>query len=241
MKFDRVGGFLLQTEKSLEQKMIQEIFCYVFKKNVSPVFKILLLGDASFGKSSLLHRFFENFFSNIYIPTIGVDFRNKTFDLDDKIVRLQIWDTPVHQSYLTIMSSYYRGSDGIILVYDTTNKDSFRNIDNRSAQVERHSKASVGKLLLGNKCGLEGSRQVSYEEGKAFADRLGIKFLETSTKNSVNVEQAFLAMAKESKAKVQLTENTDRKEVPIIRGLAQLKDTERSWMLLISRYIGHRN
>jgi len=143
-----------------------------------------------------------------FLPTIGVDFKIRTFDLNNKTVKLQIWDTAGQERFKTITSSYYKGAHGIIMVYDITDKQSFRDIDNWLAEVEKHASENVNKLLVGNKCDLEGNRQVSYEEGKAYADSLGIKFIETSAKNSVNVDNAFFAMANEIKARVQKVEST---------------------------------
>jgi Ras-related protein Rab-1A len=100
------------------------------------------------------------------------------------------------------------------LVYDITDKQSFRDIDNWLTEVEKHAHENVNKLLVGNKCDLEQNRQVSYEEGKAYADQLGIKFLETSAKNSVNVENAFFAMANEIKARVQPDNQAVKKDAP---------------------------
>jgi len=157
-------------------------------------------------KSSLLLRFSDNIFNESFLPTIGVDFKIRTFDLNNKTVKLQIWDTAGQERFKTITSSYYKGAHGIIMVYDITDKQSFRDIDNWLAEVEKHASENVNKLLVGNKCDLEQNRQVSFEEGKAYAEQLGIKFIETSAKNSVNVDNAFFTMANEIKARVQKVE-----------------------------------
>jgi len=178
------------------------------------LFKLLLIGNSAVGKSSLLLRFSDNIFNESFLPTIGVDFKIRTFDLNGRTVKLQIWDTAGQERFKTITSSYYKGAHGIILVYDITDKQSFRDIDNWLTEVEKHAHENVNKLLVGNKCDLEQNRQVSYEEGKAYADQLGIKFLETSAKNSVNVESAFFAMANEIKARVQPDNQTGKKDSP---------------------------
>jgi len=170
------------------------------------LFKLLLIGNSAVGKSSLLLRFSDNIFNESFLPTIGVDFKIRTFDLNNKTVKLQIWDTAGQERFKTITSSYYKGAHGIIMVYDITDKQSFRDIDNWLAEVEKHASENVNKLLVGNKCDLEQNRQVSFEEGKAYAEQLGIKFIETSAKNSVNVDNAFFTMANEIKARVQKVE-----------------------------------
>lgn len=176
------------------------------------LFKLLLIGNSAVGKSSLLLRFSDNIFNESFLPTIGVDFKIRTFDLNNKTVKLQIWDTAGQERFKTITSSYYKGAHGIILTYDITDKQSFREIDNWLTEVEKHASENVNKLLVGNKCDLESNRQVPYEEGKALAEKLGIKFIETSAKNSINVENAFFTMANEIKGRVQPTDNVVTKK-----------------------------
>ena len=174
-----------------------------FSQDYDYLFKLLLIGNSAVGKSSLLLRFSDNIFNDSFLPTIGVDFKIRTFDLNNKIVKLQIWDTAGQERFKTITSSYYKGAHGIIMVYDITDKQSFKNIDNWLGEVEKHASENVNKLLVGNKCDLESNRQVTYEEGKAYADQLGIKFIETSAKESKNVDSAFITMSNEIKTRVQ--------------------------------------
>jgi len=167
-------------------------------------FKLVLLGESAVGKSSLVLRFVKDQFDDYRESTIGAAFLTQTISLDEATtVKFEIWDTAGQERFKTITSSYYKGAHGIILVYDITDKQSFRDIDNWLSEVEKHANENVNKLLVGNKSDLEQNRQVSYEEGKAYADQLGIKFLETSAKNSVNVESSFFTMANEIKARVQ--------------------------------------
>eukprot|EP01066_Platyproteum_vivax_P008845 Platyproteum_vivax@DN3815_c0_g1_i1.p1 len=166
------------------------------------LFKLLLIGDSSVGKSCLLLRFADDTYTDSYISTIGVDFKIRTIDLDGKTVKLQIWDTAGQERFRTITSSYYRGAHGIIIVYDVTDKDSFQHVKNWINEIDKYATESVNKLLVGNKCDLASKKVVSYDEGKELADSLGIRFLETSAKNAHNVEQAFNVMASEVKARV---------------------------------------
>ncbi|GFP95080.1 RAS-related protein rabd1 [Phtheirospermum japonicum] len=149
------------------------------------LFKLLLIGDSSVGKSCLLLRFADDSYVDSYISTIGVDF----------------WDTAGQERFRTITSSYYRGAHGIIIVYDVTEMESFNNVKQWLSEIDRYASNSVCKLLVGNKCDLVDSKVVDTQTGKAFADELGIPFLETSAKDSINVEQAFLTMAGEIKKK----------------------------------------
>ncbi|GAU50557.1 hypothetical protein TSUD_180270 [Trifolium subterraneum] len=130
-----------------------------------------------------------------YISTIGVDFKIRTVEQDGKTIKLQIWDTAGQERFRTITSSYYRGAHGIIIVYDVTDEESFNNVKQWLSEIDRYASDNVNKLLVGNKCDLAESRAVPYETAKAFADEIGIPFMETSAKDSTNVEQAFMAMA----------------------------------------------
>lgn len=116
------------------------------------------------------------------------------------------WDTAGQERFKTITSSYYKGAHGIIVTYDVTDKDSFRAIDNWMSEVEKHASDNVSRILVGNKCDLEESRQVTTDEGKELADHYNIRFLETSAKESSNVEDAFTLMTKEIKSRVVQTD-----------------------------------
>ncbi|RYR63465.1 hypothetical protein Ahy_A04g021264 isoform A [Arachis hypogaea] len=203
------------------------------------LFKLLLIGDSSVGKSCLLLRFADDSYIDSYISTIGVDFKIRTVELEGKTIKLQIvisdygghmvtlhfflivallrlnvsvlmyfldvfWDTAGQERFRTITSSYYRGAHGIIIVYDVTEMESFNNVKQWLHEIDRYASDSVCKLLVGNKCDLVENKVVDTQTAKvnAFADELGIPFLETSAKDSINVEQAFLTMAAEIKKKM---------------------------------------
>ncbi|KAL0341152.1 UNVERIFIED_CONTAM: Ras-related protein RABD2a [Sesamum radiatum] len=123
----------------------------------------------------------------------------RTVEQDGKTIKLQIWDTAGQERFRTITSSYYRGAHGIIIVYDITDQESFNNVKQWLSEIDRYASESVNKLLVGNKSDLADKRAVSYESAKAFADEIGIPFMETSAKNATNVEQAFMAMAADIK------------------------------------------
>ncbi|KAG5175459.1 ras related protein PiYpt1 [Tribonema minus] len=167
------------------------------------LFKLLLIGDSGVGKSCLLLRFADDTYTESYISTIGVDFKIRTVELDGKTVKLQIWDTAGQERFRTITASYYRGAHGIIVVYDVTDRESFNNVKQWLTEIERYACENVNKLLVGNKSDLEAKRAVTTEEGKEFADSIGIEFLETSAKNADNVEKAFLMMSQQIKGRMK--------------------------------------
>ncbi|XP_032568835.1 ras-related protein Rab-13 isoform X1 [Chiroxiphia lanceolata] len=161
------------------------------------LFKLLLIGDSGVGKTCLVIRFAENDFSSTYISTIGIDFKIRTVDIDGKKIKLQIWDTAGQERFKTITTAYYRGAVGIILVYDITDEKSFENIQNWMKSIKENASAGVERLLLGNKCDMEGRRKVRQEAAEKLAKEHGIRFFETSAKSSKNVEEAFRTLARD--------------------------------------------
>ncbi|TYH40270.1 hypothetical protein ES332_D12G235800v1 [Gossypium tomentosum] len=184
------------------------------------LFKLLLIGDSGVGKSCLLLRFADDSYLDSYISTIGVDFKIRTVEHDGKIIKLQIWDTAGQERFRTITSSYYRGAHGIIIVYDVTDQESFNNVNQWLNEISRYGSENVNKLLVGNKSDLTAKRVVSPEAAQAFADELGIPFMETSAKNATNVQQAFLAMAADIKNRMasQPASSTARPSMVQIKG-----------------------
>ncbi|XP_068689905.1 ras-related protein Rab-8A-like [Montipora foliosa] len=166
------------------------------------LFKLLLIGDSGVGKTCVLFRFSEDAFNSTFISTIGIDFKIRTIELDGKKIKLQIWDTAGQERFRTITTAYYRGAMGIMLVYDITNEKSFENIKNWIRNIEEHASSDVEKMVLGNKCDMEDRRVVSKERGTQLATEYGIKFMETSAKASINVEEAFFTLARDIKLKM---------------------------------------
>lgn len=162
--------------------------------------KLLTIGDSGVGKTCLLLRYANDSFSPTFITTIGIDFKIKTIELDGKIIKLQIWDTAGQERFRTITTSYFRGAQGILLVYDVTDRGSFDNISNWVAQIQQHADLNVNKILIGNKCDVDPSKiVVTEEEGRRLAEEYGIQFFLTSAKNNLNVVQAFEAIATDVK------------------------------------------
>ncbi|XP_061891459.1 ras-related protein Rab-8B-like [Entelurus aequoreus] len=166
-------------------------------KTYDYLFKLLLIGDSGVGKTCLLFRFSEDSFNTTFISTIGIDFKIRTIELDGKRVKLQIWDTAGQERFRTITTAYYRGAMGIMLVYDISNEKSFENIKNWIRNIEEHASSDVEKMVLGNKCDMADRRQVSKDRGEKLAIDYGVKFLETSAKTSLNVEEAFYSMGRD--------------------------------------------
>ncbi|KAL3788352.1 hypothetical protein HJC23_009158, partial [Cyclotella cryptica] len=177
------------------------IWVIILYRSLSQNGRVALLGDGYKKRPNLFG--LTNFpFLRLFLNLI-VEQKIRTIELDGKTIKLQIWDTAGQERFRTITSSYYRGAHGIIVVYDVTDNESFNNVKQWLHEIDRYACENVNKLLVGNKCDLEGKRVVSTEQGKEFADGLGIEFLETSAKTSTNVEQAFLTMASQIKARMK--------------------------------------
>lgn len=154
------------------------------------LFKLLLIGDSGVGKSSLLLRFADNSYTGNYITTIGVDFKIRTVTVDNQRIKLQIWDTAGQERFRTITSTYYRGTHGVIVVYDVTNANSFKSIQRWLLEIEQYC-SSVSRILVGNKNDDESSKVVSTDEARNLANSYNIELIETSAKDDINVEEVF--------------------------------------------------
>ncbi|XP_013789783.1 LOW QUALITY PROTEIN: ras-related protein Rab-3-like [Limulus polyphemus] len=160
-------------------------------QNFDYMFKILIIGNSSVGKTSFLFRYADDSFTSAFVSTVGIDFKVKTVFRQDKRVKLQIWDTAGQERYRTITTAYYRGAMGFILMYDVTNEESYNSVQDWVTQIKTYSWDNAQVILVGNKCDMEDERVVSTERGKQLADQLGLEFFETSAKENINVKVVF--------------------------------------------------
>lgn len=160
-------------------------------KNYDYLVKLLILGDSGTGKSSLLLRYTDEEFHNTYITTIGIDFKVKTVTINGKKVRIQVWDTAGQERFRTITQAYYRGCNGVLVVYDCTDKDSFDHVTHWIKDLNNHTNDNVSKILVGNKSDLVDERVIKFEDGKVLAESYNINFFETSAKTGNGVHDTF--------------------------------------------------
>ncbi|XP_015180187.1 PREDICTED: ras-related protein Rab-37-like isoform X2 [Polistes dominula] len=164
--------------------------------------KTILLGDSGVGKTSLLVQFDTgNFQPGNFAATVGIGFTNKVVTVDETKVKLQIWDTAGQERFRSVTHAYYRDAHALLLLYDVTNKTSFDNIRAWLSEIREHANEDVVIMLLGNKSDCRQERMVKKEDGERLAQEYKVPFMETSAKTGLNVELAFLAVARELKAR----------------------------------------
>ena len=182
--------------------------------------KILLIGDSSVGKTSLLFRYTDNYFSEEMISTIGVEYKEKVITLNNRKIALQIWDTSGQERFRSITQNFYRGADGVFFVFDVTNKNSFENIKvwlNEPQVVELNSQ----KILVGNKIDLKEQRVISKEKMEELGVKINLVSFETSAKTGENVEEIFtkiaeLILSNKSEDEVKQLYSKDKQNISIV-------------------------
>lgn len=167
------------------------------------LFKYIIIGDTGVGKSCLLLQFTDKRFQPVHDLTIGVEFGARMININQKPIKLQIWDTAGQESFRSITRSYYRGAAGALLVYDITRRETFNHLASWLEDARQHANPSMTIMLIGNKSDLSHRRAVSTEEGQQFAKEHGLIFLETSARTAYNVEEAFINTAREIYQKIQ--------------------------------------
>lgn len=155
------------------------------------VFKVVLIGDSSVGKTNLLSRFTKNEFSQSSLTTLGVEFATKSVEVNDKVVKAQIWDTAGQETFRAITTAFYRDAVGALLVYDITSRSSFENLEHWLGEMKKYADPNIVVMLVGNKSDLAAQRQIGPDEALTLAEKHGLACIETSAKDATNVEVAF--------------------------------------------------
>ena len=156
------------------------------------VYKVLLLGDSTVGKTCVLLKYTDKIFQETHMMTIGLDYRLKVMQLQSgKEVKLQIWDTAGQDRFRSITKNYYKGSHGIILIYDVTSLKTFENVKSWVSQIHEEISDKVVIYLVGNKIDMDDERKVQTEEGQKLAEEFGVPFVETSAKSGVKIDNIF--------------------------------------------------
>jgi small GTP-binding protein len=171
-------------------------------------YKIMLLGNLAVGKSSIMYRFIEDNFNINMMGTAGIDIKRKITKIDDTDITLMIYDTAGHDRFRQITKSQYKGSKGIILIYDVTDRKSFESVSDWMDHIKANADSGVDIILVGNKIDMT-NRTITEEEGKALANKFNIPFVETSALTGYNIEKAFTTL-------VQNIHNRNSKNIIIL-------------------------
>ena len=161
------------------------------------LFKIILVGDTSVGKTNIISKYIKNLFQEDFSATIGVEFSHKQFLVDNHKIKAQIWDTAGQERYKAITKAYYKGAKGAFIVYDITRKETFDDIDKWRNELISSCNQEITIMLIGNKCDLEDLRQITKEQGEEKAKSFGFSFIETSALSGENLENGFEMLIKE--------------------------------------------
>ena len=167
------------------------------EESTEMIFKIILIGDSTTGKTNILSKYLNDKFDRNTKATIGMELGNKSFKINDDNINCQIWDTAGQERYRSMTKAYYQGALGAFIVYDITRRNTFENVENWLSDLKKCADNKVSIILLGNKNDLEEEREVKTEEGELFAKDNNIAFLETSALNGKNIEIAFKTLVDE--------------------------------------------
>ena len=177
------------------------------------VAKILTIGESGVGKTCILLRYTDNKFIKNHLTTIGIDYKTKDVNINGKMIKLKIWDTAGQERFRNITQQYYKGADGIVLVFDLTDRNSFEKVREWMKQIQSYTqKDAIAIVLLGNKCDAE-NKAVSIKEAQEIADEFNLKFYETSAMNNINIEESFKQLSTEI-MKIKDSKNNDNSSVP---------------------------
>eukprot|EP00638_Chattonella_subsalsa_P006754 CAMPEP_0117740744 /NCGR_PEP_ID=MMETSP0947-20121206/4518_1 /TAXON_ID=44440 /ORGANISM="Chattonella subsalsa, Strain CCMP2191" /LENGTH=190 /DNA_ID=CAMNT_0005556905 /DNA_START=145 /DNA_END=718 /DNA_ORIENTATION=+ len=166
-----------------------------------PIIRILMVGDSSVGKTSLVMRFDDKGFLNKYATTIGVDYSDRLVELEGEEYKLQVWDTAGQERFRALTSSFFKRADGFCLCYDISSRHSFDNVNRWMKDICEQARIGFNLILVGNKCDIPDSRrEVSYQDGLDLANEFGVPFMEASAKTDRNVDEVFMTVAAAEKA-----------------------------------------
>ena len=159
--------------------------------------QILTLGDGKVGKTSILKRYNEDAFTSHHLTTIGIDFITRDVQINNETVPVKIWDTAGQERFRTITHTFYKQAEGVLLVFDVTDKTSYENLHNWINSIHEHADEKIIKYLIANKIDMNEERKVTKEEGQKMANQYNMKYFETSAKTNTNITESIEGLAKD--------------------------------------------
>ena len=163
--------------------------------NKNPLYKFIIIGESSVGKSCIIMRYTEDRFTDSFLTTVGVDFKVKEVSVDGQLVKLQVWDTAGQEQFHTITKSYFRGAHGILLVFDVGKRETFEKTHMWMESIHESAAENVDVVLVGNKIDLPpDERAISAEDGENLAREFMVPYFETSAKTGDGITQVFDAL-----------------------------------------------
>ncbi|CAF3166305.1 unnamed protein product [Rotaria socialis] len=199
------------------------------------IFKVMLLGDSGVGKTCLLVRFKDDtFLSGSFIATVGIDFRNKTIVINDKQVKLQIYDTAGQERFRSVTHSYYRDANALLLLYDVASITSFNNVRVWLSDINEYAHSDVVVMLIANKVDKTSERVVTREMGEKLASEYDVTHIETSAKTGLNVEFCFKAIGQALLQQVDSTVPNGESPSKTLNNLVHLNDQSHKQTLCCS-------
>lgn len=184
-------------------------------KGIDHTVKIMILGESKIGKTSFINRYTNNVFRLNYISTIGIDFQIKNIEIEEKNIKLQIWDTAGQECFKSLTKNYFRNSHGFIIGYDITDRNSFEAIDDWIRQIKEFRDCKNNIVIIGTKSDLEDERVVSTEEGRQLAKEHYTQFYETTAKDNINVNETFNYISQEILHSIENGEIPERTSIAI--------------------------
>ena len=176
--------------------------------------KVVVVGDSGVGKTNLIKRFITNTFSENSKATVGVEFISKSYRINKQVFKIEIWDTAGQERYKSITAAYYKGAKGALIVYDTTQKSSYENIDKWMVEIKDKASKDMKLMIVGNKTDLKDARQVETNEALQKAKDLEAPLMEASAKDGNNVKEAFYDLLKEMHREI-------KKKIEVVESQAQ--------------------
>ena len=154
--------------------------------------QLIIVGESCVGKTSILYKYTKDFFTNQHLATIGLEYFTTEEKINDKVIRVKIWDTAGQEQYKSLTKNFYKNSNGVFIVYDVTNKSSFEKVQEWIQSVIDNGDENIKMVLIGNKIDL--NREVKTEEGQAIANKYKMPFFETSAKENIGIRDSVMKL-----------------------------------------------